>query len=459
MFNITFYSFAKRDNSTKVPTGSGTNYSCVLKAGSGILNPTISLDIGLVNNPSNFNYAYIQEFGRYYFVDEWVFDNRLWTAHLTVDVLATYKTEIGNSTLYVLRSADSYDGTIIDTLYPSKTGCSFQTDALTSPWSQVAIYVIGVVSAEAEVGSLKYYVLTSQQLSSLCDYLLDDIITQQAGYTIDGVSDSVVLNLLDPLQYIKSCVMLPLSFNDLKNLSVGGTVKVLNYPAGTFAFAGVNSESYAEKTLTFDIIKHPDTGARGNYVNSSPYTKITLTIPPIGTIDIDTSITCNASNITAIINVDCITGAGVCTISCNGVILNRIETQIGVPISLSSITREKGSTIFNALTNPSVLAGGSIGLWEGTAIGNASDAKNANVSTIGSTGSFVSLRGACKLDHQFFRPVNDDIIHNGRPLCQMRKINTLSGYMKIQDGDVTIAGTSAEDSKIRNYLEGGFYYE
>ena len=458
MFNVKFYSFSKRDNSTKVPSGSGTTYSCILKSGSGVLNPTISLDIGLVNNPSNLNYAYIPEFKRYYFVDEWYFDNRLWTAQLSVDVLATYKNQIGNSTLYVERASGSYDGNIIDNLYPSKSGCSFQTDALPSQWSQVPFYVVGVVSAEATVGSLKYYLLTSNQLASLCDYLLDDIITQQAGYTIDGVSESVVLNLLDPLQYIKSCVMLPVSTSDLNNLSPVGVVKVLNYPAQTGAVGSFNPNSYAEKTLTFNIIKHPDTNARGNYVNSAPYTVITLTIPPFGTIEIDTSVTCNASTLTATIYMDCITGVGICTITCNGIVLNRIEAQIGVPISLSSITRETGSTVFNALTNIGSFAQ-PMGIWEGTAIGNASDAKNANVSTIGSTGSFVSLRGTNKLDHQFFRPVDDDITHNGRPLCQMKKLNTLSGYMKIQDGDVTIAGTSTEDSKIRNYLEGGFYYE
>ena len=55
--------------------------------------------------------------------------------------------------------------------------------------------------------------------------------------------------------------------------------------------------------------------------------------------------------------------------------------------------------------------------------------------------------------------VDDDNTHNGRPLCDVRTISTLSGYMLIQDGDVTITGTSAEDSLIRSYLETGFYYE
>ena len=41
----------------------------------------------------------------------------------------------------------------------------------------------------------------------------------------------------------------------------------------------------------------------------------------------------------------------------------------------------------------------------------------------------------------------------------MRTIKNLGGYMIIQDGDVALNATSAEDAKVRAYLEGGFYYE
>ena len=92
-------------------------------------------------------------------------------------------------------------------------------------------------------------------------------------------------------------------------------------------------------------------------------------------------------------------------------------------------------------------------------IGNAIESIQPRAQTIGSTGSFVSNRGDFRLDYQFFRPIDDDNTHNGRPLCDVRQINTLSGYMLVQDGDVTTTGTAAEDRQIRQYLESGFYYE
>ena len=465
-FKVNLYSFNKRDNSTKRPSGDGTSFDCILKRGCGILNPVISLDLGLSQDPSTYNYAYIPAFDRYYFITEWFFEDRLWTAHLSVDVLATYKSQIGESTLYVLRSAGAYDGSIIDNIYPTKTGTNQHAELVSSVWDMNALYVIGVISKLANVGSLKYYVLTSSSLRNLCSYLLDDVIDGAQGYTIDGVSDSVVLNLLDPLQYIKSCVMLPISnMSDIDNLETGGTVTVLNYPAGAFGL-GVGSSSRVHKSFTFDIPKHPDTNSRGNYVNSAPYTTMTLMIPPFGQFTVDTSVTCNQSTIKVDIYVDCITGIGVCLVSCGGIVLNRLEAQVGVPINLSSVTRDGSITtalsgLLEGMTAPTDGFGNKVGsgVMTGTGIGNAITAKNANVSSMGSTGSFVSLYGANRLDAQFFRPVADDITHNGRPLCQNRKINTLSGFIMVQDGDVSTRGTATEDEKIRAYLESGFYYE
>ena len=163
--------------------------------------------------------------------------------------------------------------------------------------------------------------------------------------------------------------------------------------------------------------------------------------------------------------VDLLSGLGILTISCNGVVLNRIETRIGVPISLSQVTRDYIGAVSNvasavgsaitgvATANPLAV----IGVVSG--VGNAVEALQPRSNTIGTTGSYAGLNGDFKLDHQFFRPVNADNTHNGRPLCEVRKINTLSGFIIVQDGDVAINGTSTEDQQIRSYLESGFYYE
>ncbi len=464
-FTVKLYTLSKRDNSTKRPAAAaGTAYDCVLKHGSGIMHPSLSFDIGVTNDPSQYNYAYIPAWDRHYFIEEWYFERSLWTASLKVDVLATYKTEIGSSSLYILRAAGAYDGRVIDKLYPTKTGCSFASDTKSNPW-QASCFIVGIVTSDAAFGSINYYAMSASQLASMCGELTDPTTIIDSIYDFDPaeLSTGLQLALVDPIQYIKSCIMLPVAKEEITNLGSGATINVYRFPVGTGNKVYPTSRIY--KSYSFDIQKHPDTNNRGNYLNSSPYTNITLTIPPYGVIDIDTSVTCNASTLNVEVEIDPISGKGILVVKCNGIILNRIESQIGVPISLSSVTRDYIGAASSALgavgsfaagiAVPS--AGAIIGGLQG--IGNAIEGLMPRANTLGTTGSFVANRGEFRLDHQFFRPVADDITHNGRPLCENRQINTLSGYMLIQDGDVSINGTSAEDAAVRQYLETGFYYE
>ena len=471
-FTVNLFTFSKRDNSTKQPTGTGTEFACVLKSGSGIIRPVISLDIGVASDPSQYNYAYISAFDRYYFIEEWFYERALWTATLKVDVLATYKTAIGGSSLYLLRASGASNGNIVDTLYPAKTGCSFSSDTKSNPWNTTGCFVIGVVTKDAAYGSMNYYVLSSSDLADLCDKLLDAdwLITVGHGYRDLDASNALQLSLVDPIQYIKTCVMLPVAEEEITNLGTDGDFPVYNWEPQVNG-KKVFPTSRIYKTYSFSINKHPDTNSRGNYVNSAPFTKITLTIPPYGCIDIDTSVTCNASTLNVEVEIDPLNGKGILVVKCNNIVLNRLEANIGVPISLSQVVRDYVGAVTSAVGGVAGAMGGFMGASSGlggvlggiaggiTGIGNAIEALMPRAQTIGSTGSFVANHGDFRLDHQFFRPVDDDNTHNGRPLCEVRQISSLSGYMLVQDGDVNTSGTASEDMKIRNYLESGFYYE
>ena len=114
---VRFYTFTKKLNSTARPTGTYTEYDCVIKTSSDVITPTIELQMGLTTNPSAFNYCYIPDYNRYYWVKDRTFFNHIWIATLNVDVLATWKPYIGNTDMYVLRSSTAYDGKILDTKY------------------------------------------------------------------------------------------------------------------------------------------------------------------------------------------------------------------------------------------------------------------------------------------------------------------------------------------------------
>jgi len=80
-------------------------------------------DITSITNPSiliesdyiQFNYVYISELHRWYFVEEVIMvKNRLWQVRLKVDVLMTYKYEIGQQQAYIARNEFDYNPDIID---------------------------------------------------------------------------------------------------------------------------------------------------------------------------------------------------------------------------------------------------------------------------------------------------------------------------------------------------------
>ena len=55
------------------------------------------------------NYAYITEFGRYYFINNIVIKGKLYEVKMHVDVLSTYKDVIRSNTAIVSRQANNYN--------------------------------------------------------------------------------------------------------------------------------------------------------------------------------------------------------------------------------------------------------------------------------------------------------------------------------------------------------------
>lgn len=461
MFTVRLYNFSKKENSTARPSSGARSFSCIVKTGTGILNPTIELDIGLTESPAQYNYAYIVEFGRYYFIEEWTFSPALWTAHLSVDVLATYKTEIGGASLYALRAANNYDGSIIDNLYPTKTGCTFSRDVLQIPWAGTVdrgVFILGIVTKTSHYGSIDYYAVGSEDMAGIVDSLMNDVVVDTNGFNTTDASLALQLNLIDPLQYIKSCIYIPVAIGNIPGSTGGGNVTFYNYDIPVRSYKRLGATPYFTKTLTFTIPKHPQTNARGNFVNVSPYTNIVVSIPPFGEFEIDTTYTSNASEITANIRVDVPTGRAILSLYVGNTLLQKSETNLGVSVQLSQVSRDYlGAATGSLGAIGNALKGDFMGAING--IGNAYTSMIPKSKSTGQGGSYAQFLEAPRLDAQFFTCVDDDITQNGRPLCKMITPASLGGYMLIQDGDVATNGTAAENKAIKNYLETGFYYQ
>ena len=86
----------------------GGSYSCTLKDTTSVLNPVLILK---TSDPVyNYNYLYIQEFGRYYFINDIrSVNNNVWEISAHVDVLETYKTAILANSAVIKRQASQYN--------------------------------------------------------------------------------------------------------------------------------------------------------------------------------------------------------------------------------------------------------------------------------------------------------------------------------------------------------------
>lgn len=470
MVNITFYKFKKEDNSTKRPTG-GTSFSCQIKRGSGLISPAIELDIGLESAP-DYNYCYIPAFNRYYYVREWFFDTGFWTASLTCDVLATYRTEIGSSRLYALRSSAVWDGSIIDRFYPTKVGSSFVETEITTKWDDTTLgyFIVGIVNKNPQFGSISYWAMDQTAFGIFLNNLMDDSLFPDMD---SSVSATVQKSIIDPIQYIKSCVYLPFRLYPWVGTYLH-TINVFEWDVALGSEAGAYrvSKGYPYHPSTYTevtIPKHPQTDSRGNFVNTSPYSIHTLAYPPFGVIELDSTVLANASTIRINTWVDLPTGLGTLEVRSNGILLNKIEAQVGVPVSLSQVTRDYiggVSSILSGIGSVAVgaAAGGPLGILGAvtggvSAIGNAVEALTPRSQSIGNGGSYCQLYTSAGLYSQFFNLVDDDLAKNGRPCCQIVTPSSNPGYYLIQDGDVEIPGTKEEAEQVRAHLEAGFYWE
>lgn len=90
--NIVLYVNNSEQNKINKSLSNPATFSGVLKEETSIINPVILME---VDNPYNYNYAFIPEFNRYYFISNITsVNNKMWRISFKVDVLESFKNEI-----------------------------------------------------------------------------------------------------------------------------------------------------------------------------------------------------------------------------------------------------------------------------------------------------------------------------------------------------------------------------
>lgn len=460
--------FSKRRNSTKQPDLSqSTAINGNILDNCNITSPSIRFKLS--NDEVNvYNYAYIAVFNRYYFINEWTFERGFWIARMSVDVLASWKTNIGMSTQYVLRSTTKNNPYIIDTMYPTTTELYRDCISGTQLFSiNDGCYVVGIISGGDNFWGkgVSYYVMDDSEFSALVSFLLND--TEWTGIdfaTLTDMSEELLKTLFNPFQYIVSCYYFPVKIGASTPSPI-----VFGWWTTTLTAGQLVATNLRTDTASIAIPRHPQASERGKYLDSAPFSRFTFTYKPFGILPLDANVLARYDTLYYCIHVDYISGKGTLNISFSEDFNQELvytSVEVGVPIQIAQISRDLTNIASligegaNALTD---LLGGADGVIANAinGIGNALSATGSMVRTSGSNGGYSDFDepNAPFLTSEFYKVVDEDLAHHGRPLCEDVVLSSLSGYVQCADAHVSIFGTEDEMSQIDDFLNSGFYYE
>lgn len=494
MSAIKLYRFAKKVMSTDLPSDIPFDQELVdtitgtFRAPYDVLNPVVRIE----NNATlNFaidppNYCEIGEgmgesVTRYYWIDKfiWITDTII-DLYLSEDYLATWESAIKESSQYVVRAASAWNGDLQDGLYPlENTQSGVFTDisslipwysatgyALTDGW-----YVIGVLNKDDNaVGSASYYALNYAAFQSFRNALFSDASWTEMDFT--QIEEPLYKSLFNPMQYVISCMWFPTK----PTKAVGSTITMI--PLGWWtapAFAKSGSEAFRIEdpisTGTFNLpsVQHPTAATRGIWLNTQPYTQRTLYIEPFGSIDLDTTKLAFSGAFPRVQWwIDYITGAVRVRVdaSTTHYIIGEGQAMLGVSVELAQQTQNSfgyaaGRATEGVLNFVDKLGFSKSGYIAGplSEIGKAGAAPNVQ-----STGSFAGSLISGKItpyDQTMFSfPANDDLANRGRPLCEVRTLNTLQGYVLCANAHLAISNMLGDERRaIESALNSGIYLE
>lgn len=468
--NATIYHFSKDNRSTARPTGGTSITGIVFKENTSRENPILKITKEALNNDYEWNYINI--LGNYYYINDIVFlNNDIFELHCSIDVLATYKTEIEASTQYIVRSTHAADknGFIPDNAYPMTNNFSTEhTIAGDHTWfnANMGTAVIGVLGPNAG-DTTTYYEMSTSALESLIVALYGIDVTQQL--SIATIELGLLKTLYDPIKYMTSCILLPYTFSGTGNTTTIHT-GYIDLATGSVPVRKINSNEDRVFTATISYSNHTQAATRGNYLNNSPYTQRLLTVMPFGTFNIDCSklndyqnkirlqATTNKSDGNTILEVYTIPN------STSGIhnTLFWSNAQLGVHVPLYqsdsifkqtfSLLGQQTSVVSSALTGNFAAIPGSCAQWINTV--NTAHAPEVHM-VGGSSGSFiVTSNNVPTLDSTFYEvvPIDNNL---GYMVCDNKVLGNMSGFNICQNSRIALNAPSVDIEAVKNYMNSG----
>lgn len=482
MFNVTFYRYNKKARSTGTPASGGTTYRCTLKAGSTITSPTIMLDVGISSAPE-FNYARIDVWDRWYVITEWTFDDRLWTASLQVDLLASYKSNIQALSAFVVYDATS-NTELSDSRLSTKT-------AFTSSQSSGSFGILGSTSLVGNViivtvtgrDSTATYALNAPQVKALLNNM-----TNWLDLNIPEIQDQ---DIIDSYEALKALAIG--SSKNARQLVATGTACDNIRSAFQLPFAMGNIPGTSTSTIFLgeyesDVTGKDITGNRilrdtatvsipwqaSDWRRNAPYHEIFLYNPFAGLIQLSNSDLIGVSSLTIKATIDLLTGDTLFEVMAGSRCINQTTANIAAsfPIGASNITPANvASNMLSAAGNAAGIAGNAMTMNIGGAvqsgIGMAQSIFNAMQPSStcvngGGGGAAMGLSGTVycyTIFHDTSDAPSDTNPVMGSPTMAVKSLGSLSGYVQTSGAAIRGNMLDSERQQLNSLLDGGIFIE
>lgn len=330
--DITLYYMDKRLNSTKNDINpDGTILIGYAAKGQmcepySVLAPVFSFSGSVIQKRiPDYNYIKLEpsvdnDRARYYWVREWAYNSGLWYATCTLDVLGTYKREIGNYTTMILRSESIHNVYIPDgnTNMLCTASYDFRRPITTPAYQNQDVSFVFTICGGVDGGTgVQQYVVDAATASTILYYMMSSV--DYMDINISEVSANLQKALINPAQYISKIQMFPLRLN---TSSHHGQIKFgwWNLPV-QINYSLLSDNNYADATQVYafslPVPKHPDSGADGNptdyglWLNGAPYSNYTLVCYPWGTLSLDGQKMLSYDRIQCVYHVDLMDGTAV----------------------------------------------------------------------------------------------------------------------------------------------------
>lgn len=462
---VTFYaSFSKRRNSTKQPSGSSQGFGSVrLKEGTSMMKPVFLL------SQVNWHWNYASWDSRYYYVIDIVSQgNEYFEIHCELDVLATFKTQIGNYSTLISRAASDQNYDVVDSIYPAKTRpttkrTQIASDGIFTTNQSEGTFLLGAMGTLG----LDFYAFNAFQFNNFCYQAFPSLGVSMSQWVARSLAEAPAGGINAVLSSIVLLKWLPIKYSLISSqLTSVTTVQLgcleVTAPAGKIS--GDIAYRILSKTISFP--DRDDAGARGRWLYLPPYANYSVYIPPFGQIAIDGSYLISSGlELSADIMVEMMTGNVTLRlyygIGYSGPkMVGVYNTNVGVDLKSGGVGANAGGVLAG-------IAGAVASYYEKDYAGVAASIGSAVKSAIpqpyqtggGVSGPVADLGQNWYAYATYFDPIDENQAELGRPLAEVKTISTLSGFVQCADAKLAIPGHAEEMVEVNTLLNSGIFYE